>query len=199
MNDHIRCYSSQLEELSEPDSPLTSPKDFQRNRNQSDMMSVDIETLRQIVKEAMSAVIVDTSQTPQLHCPNLVPAGISAIDKDTTGCRERSPPDVLVLPSGLKTAGSCVLPLVPDALEYTGNDVPEPPAVGLDVERLAAIWDDSWPTWKNISPLVIKERPVPLKHFRSVYIGSSQWKKSIRQQWSRWNVCGLSQYSIICV
>src|SRR6266576_1992763 len=66
-------------------------------------------------------------------------------------------------------------------LYFTLEEAPKPPIhIGLDIEWLAAVWDDSWPTWKNISPLVIKERPVPLKHFRSVYIGSSQWK-SVRQ------------------
>lgn len=115
------------------------------------------------------------------------------------GYRGRSPPVVPVLPSAslathIKTTGCRVLPLTPDALEYTRNDVPEPLLVGLAIEPLAAIWDDSWPTWKNISPLVIKERPVPLKHFRSVYIGSSEWK-SVRHQWLKWKVSGLSQYS----
>ena len=82
-------------------------------------------------------------------------------------------------------------------LRFTVEEAPKPPThIGLDIEWLAAIWDDSWPTWKNISPLVIKERPVPLKYFRSIYIGSSEWK-SVRQQWSKWNVSGLSQYSII--
>ena len=141
----------------------------------------------------MSAVIEDASQI--LHHPNLMPAVISAIDQDTTGCPGQSPPIVPVFPSALlatpiKTARCCVLPLVPDALEYIDSDVPEPPSVGLEIELLTAIWDDSWPTWRNKSPLVIKGRPVALKHFRSVYIGSSQWA-SVRQQWSKWNVSGL--------
>ena len=152
----------------------------------------------------MSAVIADASLTPQLGCPNLTPALVSAIDQGTTGCLGQSPPvspAVPVFPSAplatpIKTARLCVLHLVPDALEYLASDVPEPPVVGLEIEQLAAIWDDSWPTWKNKSPLVIKERPVALKHFRSVYIGSSRWK-SVKQQWSKWNVSGLSQYSII--
>ena len=76
-------------------------------------------------------------------------------------------------------------------LYFTEEEAPKPPIhIGLDIEWLAAIWDDSWPTWKKISPLVIKERAVALKHFRSVYIGSSQWT-SVRQQWSKWNVSGL--------
>ena len=82
-------------------------------------------------------------------------------------------------------------------LSFTVDEAPKPPIqIGLDIEWLAAIWDDSWPTWNNKLPLVVKERPVALKHFRSVYIGSSQWK-SVKQQWSKWNVSGLSQYSII--
>lgn len=86
------------------------------------------------------------------------------------------------------TMGCHSIDLHTGVLYFTKKDVPEPPTgISLDIEALAAVWDDSWPNWKHVSPLVIKEQPIPLKFFHSIYIGSSQWK-SLKQNWSRWNV-----------
>lgn len=166
------------------------------------IVSCEVETLRRLVKEAVSTAIADTSPTSQVCCPNLTQTRASIIDKCTASCHVHSSPDV-VLPCALqattntRAGGYRTLLLVPDALEYTENDVPEPPAgIGLKIERLSAIWDDSWPNWKNTSPLTIKGRPVPLKHLRDVYTRSGDWKY-LKQQWSKWNVSDPSPYSII--
>ncbi|KAF8335641.1 hypothetical protein F5887DRAFT_891815 [Amanita rubescens] len=80
------------------------------------------------------------------------------------------------------------LPLEPNVLQFLDCDVPEPPAeVGLDIDQLSSIWDATWPTWKDASPLIIKNLPIPLKHFQSVYAGTGRWKQ-LKQQWSKWNV-----------
>lgn len=86
------------------------------------------------------------------------------------------------------TMGYHSIDLHTGVLYFTNKDVPEPPTgIGLDIEALASIWDDSWPSWKHVSPLVIKGKPIPLKFFHSIYIRSSQWK-FLKQNWSKWNV-----------
>ncbi|KIL53880.1 hypothetical protein M378DRAFT_47054, partial [Amanita muscaria Koide BX008] len=55
-----------------------------------------------------------------------------------------------------------------------------------DIDHLSTIWDDMWPSWAGNSPLVIKNEPIPLKHFRTVYIHTQRWKM-LKQQWSKWN------------
>lgn len=181
---------------------MASHQDFQRQRNQSDTIaSCKIGTLIGLIKEAVGTAIADTSPTSQSCCSNLTQTGMSTIDERAASCYVHSSPDV-VFPCApqvtLSTTGGCrTLTLVSDVLEYTEHDVPEPPAgIGLTIERLSAIWDDSWSDWKNTSPLIIKGRPVPLKHLRKVYTRSSHWRY-LKQQWSLWNVSYSSPYSIV--
>lgn len=87
-----------------------------------------------------------------------------------------------------KAVGYRVLDLQTGALHFAMADAPEPPtAIGLDIEYLSEIWDDSWPSWRSHSPLKIKGQPIPLKCFHMVYRHTAQWK-TLKQQWLKWSV-----------
>ncbi|KAF8335634.1 hypothetical protein F5887DRAFT_1079040 [Amanita rubescens] len=97
---------------------------------------------------------------------------------------------------GSKSSTAPMLKKVPGTIRHQEADIPDPPSgIGLDIGRLIGIWDDSWPSWKNISPLVIKGQSIPLKHFHSIYIGSCQWKH-LKQNWSKWNFL-MSEYKLL--
>jgi hypothetical protein len=143
-------------------------------------MTLSMESLTQIVKEAVSAALAEALPTLLAHSK---PVESKIPTTSTSSSSQVLPPKPPPGPSESHT-----LPLIPNALVYVESDVPEPPAgVGLDVDRLSTIWDDSWTSWKNTSPLIINNRPVPLRHFRSVYIHTPHWKQ-LKQQWSKWKV-----------
>jgi hypothetical protein len=79
-------------------------------------------------------------------------------------------------------------------LHFGVHDVPEPPALKIngDLAKLARTWDDSWAAWDGSSPLIIKETPIAVKYWKSIYSnlrrGSKSWT-AIKQLWHSWNVC----------
>ncbi|KAM6489044.1 hypothetical protein JOM56_015456 [Amanita muscaria] len=100
----------------------------------------------------------------------------------------------LVLPSlnSTRQPSTChrTLILHSGVLLFATADVPEPPAhahARIDIHLLSKIWDDSWPSWIGSSPLVINNKPVPLKNWRAVYCRTSHWK-TLKQQWSKWSL-----------
>jgi len=77
-----------------------------------------------------------------------------------------------------------------EVLDFDESDIPEvPPTVPKGIEEVACVWDDSHPSWAMSSPLMIKDIPIALKHWGSVYQRLSTPKK----EW--WTVMKMSLFN----
>lgn len=68
-------------------------------------------------------------------------------------------------------------------LTFTEDEVPKPPMTmfAQNIDLLNAMWDDTSKYWDGHSYLVIKNRPIPIMYWRSIYTskiggGSHLWK-----------------------
>ncbi|KAJ7331072.1 hypothetical protein DFH08DRAFT_966812 [Mycena albidolilacea] len=70
-------------------------------------------------------------------------------------------------------------------------DIPDPPAVSYtkNFEDLLGVWNDKFPQWTGTSPLVIKNVPIPLVNYPSVYKywKGTQWH-GIKKVWFQWKI-----------
>ncbi|KAF8332922.1 hypothetical protein F5887DRAFT_1080596 [Amanita rubescens] len=155
------------------------------------MVFTDVGSLLLVIEQGMKKVLAETSQTYQPVQPHLDPVLTEVYNaSDLDFFRSPLSPHSRIEPlprSTHEATGNRTLPLTSEVLEYLEGDIPEPPVeIGLDVYQLSTVWNDSWPTWKSVSPLIIKSRPVPLMHLRCVYGGTGHWKH-LKQQWSKCN------------
>lgn len=132
-------------------------------------------------------------QTPSESAPHPLPStpvpapSISVPAVSTPITRPPTPP----VSSHMKsTTNSCTLVFGDgELLHYHAEDVPDPPALNItgNIPKLARMWDDSSIDWDRSSPLVIKDVPIALKHWKEVYSGSKIWA-GIKQTWHSWRV-----------
>ncbi|KAJ7793762.1 hypothetical protein B0H14DRAFT_2622518 [Mycena olivaceomarginata] len=70
-------------------------------------------------------------------------------------------------------------------------DIPDPPAVSYakNFEDLLGVWNDKFPQWTGTSPLMIKNVPIPLVNYPSVYKywKGTQWH-GVKKVWFQWKI-----------
>ncbi|KAN0088623.1 hypothetical protein V8E55_005680 [Tylopilus felleus] len=79
-------------------------------------------------------------------------------------------------------------------LTFTTDDIPDPPAASsefLDIVKLNAQWDNTSPDWQGTAFLCIKDRPIAVKYWPTVYCHTKdpqkckQWQGT-KNNWCKW-------------